>query len=94
MAKWDLSKLDKEADKQALPEPTFAARMDKATSLFRYEHLPPHLQEVSKPFHDLAVKLVNDLPPSAEATLALRSLWEAKNLAVFAKVEAAEKENA
>ncbi len=71
-----------------VPEPTYAQRMDKATALFRYEHLPPHLQEVSKPFYDLAVSLVENLLPSAEVTLALRKLWEAKNLAVYAAVEA------
>lgn len=72
------------------PDPTYTERMKKAESLFRYSHLPPHLQEVSRPFYDLATKLVDTLPPSAEATLALRSLWEAKNLAVFAAVEANE----
>lgn len=71
---------------------TEADMIAKAESLFRYEHLPPHLQEVSKPFCDLAVRLVRSLPPTAEVTLALRSLWEAKNLAVFAAVEAKEKE--
>ncbi|WHM52934.1 hypothetical protein [Sulfitobacter phage vB_SupP_AX] len=79
MAKWDLSKAH---TAQGFPE-----RMDKAVSLFRYEHLPEHLQKVSKPFYDLAVHTVETLPPSAEATLCLRSLWEAKNLAVFAAVE-------
>ena len=68
--------------------------MDKSKikSLFRYSHLPHHLQDVSKPFHDLAIHLFAELPASAELTLALRSLWEAKNLAVFAKVEAKDKE--
>lgn len=65
---------------------------DKVESLFRYSHLPDFLQEVSKPFHDLALKLITDLPSSAEVTLALRSLWEAKNLSVFAKVETKDKE--
>ncbi|ANJ20682.1 hypothetical protein RDp07_gp22 [Roseobacter phage RD-1410Ws-07] len=88
MAKWDLEKLDKEAK----PSPTYADRMDKVESLFRFAHLPEHLQAASKPFHDLAVHLTDTLPPSAEYTLALRSLWEAKNLAVFAAVEAAEGE--
>lgn len=78
------------ADTEFKPDPTYATRMDKAESLFRYSHLPPHLQEVSRPFYDLATKIVDTLPPSAEATLALRSLWEAKNLAVFAAVEAKE----
>lgn len=88
MAKWTLPKKIEDPF-----DPLYAEGMNKAVSLFRYEHLPPHLQEVSKPFYDLAVSLVDTLPPSSERTLALRSLWEAKNLAVFAKVEAAEKEN-
>lgn len=92
MAKWDMSKLDTAADEEALPDPTYAARIDKVTSLFRYDHLPVHLQDVSKPFHDMALFLTDHLPSSAEYTLALRSLWEAKNLAVFATVEAKEKE--
>lgn len=25
---------------------------------FRYDHLPPHLQAVAKPFHDLAVAII------------------------------------
>jgi len=68
--------------------------MDKAQveSLFRYAHLPEHLQVINKPFHDLALTIIAELPASAERTLAIRSLWEAKNLAVFAKVEAKEKE--
>ena len=64
----------------------------KIESLFRYSHLPPHLQKLSKPFHDMAVSLSDTLPPSAELTLALRALWEAKNLAVFALVESLDKE--
>lgn len=92
MAKWDLSKLNQEADAQAKPDPTYANRMDKVDSLFRYSHLPPHLQEHSKPFYNLAVHLTETLPSSAEYTLAIRSLWEAKNLAVLAAVEAKEKE--
>jgi len=89
MAKWDLEKL---ATAEAKPDPTYAARIEKVTSLFRYEHLPVHLQDASKPFHDLALFLTDHLPNSAEYTLALRSLWEAKNLAVFATVKAREKE--
>ena len=58
----------------------------KITSLFRYSHLPEHLQKVSKPFHDLAMELA-EYPPSPEMTLAIRALWESKNLAVFAAVK-------
>lgn len=66
---------------------SFAQRMDKVESLFRFAHLPEALQQYSKPFYDMAVQLTEMLPPSAEYTLAIRKLWEAKNLAVFAAVE-------
>ena len=96
MAKRDLSKLERNS--AAIPpenSPVYEEQRAKVESLFRYEHLQnAELKAVSKHFYDLAMTLVFDLPPSAELTLALRSLWEAKNLAVFAKVEAAEKENA
>lgn len=58
----------------------------KIENLFRYDHLPEFLQEVSKPFHDMGIDLIDKLPPSAELTLALRKLWETKNLAVYAAV--------
>lgn len=61
---------------------------DKIKSLFRYAHLPEHLQTVSKPFYDLAFSLIAELPQSAELTLAIRSLWEARNLAVYAAITA------
>lgn len=50
---------------------------------FVYEHLPPHLQEVSRPFAELAHKVANG-PSNAEATVALRKLLEAKDAAVRA----------
>ncbi len=53
---------------------------------FAYEHLPPHLQAVSKPFGDLARSLVNDLPRNPERTVALRKLLEAKDAPVRALV--------
>jgi hypothetical protein len=49
---------------------------------FAYEHLPPKLQVVSKPFGDLARQLANDLPGNAETSTALRKLLEAKDCAV------------
>lgn len=51
---------------------------------FKYEHLPPSLQDVSKPFCELAERLVVDLPANPEATTALRKLLEAKDCAVRA----------
>lgn len=66
---------------------------------FAYEHLPQHLQAVSKPFCDLARSLVETrsvedgpgnpafpLPRNPERTVALRKLLEAKDAAVRALV--------
>jgi hypothetical protein len=60
--------------------------MDRMLQFFEYEHLPPHLREVSAPFGDLARKIVADLPPNAERTTALRKLLEAKDCAVRARL--------
>ena len=51
---------------------------------FEYEHLPPGLQAVSKPFHDLAHDQVRQLPENAETTAGLRKLLEAKDCFVRA----------
>jgi hypothetical protein len=48
---------------------------------FAYDHLPPVLQEVSKPFGDLALD-VAVRAKGPEATVALRKLLEAKDAAV------------
>lgn len=47
--------------------------------LFRYDHLPEHLQAVSKPIHDVAELMINTLADGPELTVGLRKLWEAKN---------------
>ena len=51
---------------------------------FHYKHLPEKLQSVSKPFHDLALQIIETLPKNAERTTALRKLLEAKDCAVRA----------
>lgn len=53
---------------------------------FTYAHLPAHLQEVSKPFCDLAQNIVDTLPRNPERTVALRKLLESKDCAVRAKL--------
>ena len=53
---------------------------------FEFEHLPPDLQKVSKPFCELARRVVETLEPGTERTEALRKLLEAKDAAVRAKV--------
>lgn len=57
---------------------------DRMMKWFAYSHLPPHLAEVSKPFHDLAQSLCSVVEPGPERTVALRKLLEAKDAAVRA----------
>lgn len=59
---------------------------DRLMQFFAYAHLPPHLQEISKPFGDMAEWIVNTLPSNPERTVALRKLLEAKDCAVRAKL--------
>jgi len=58
--------------------------MSKLLQFFEYGHLPEKLQAVSKPFGELANKMVADLPVNSESTTALRKLIEAKDCAVRA----------
>lgn len=53
---------------------------------FAYEHLPAHLQEVSKPIGELAKEMDATLPDSAEKSVGLRKLLEAKDALVRAKL--------
>jgi hypothetical protein len=59
---------------------------NKMLQFFEYKHLPPHLQEISLQFHNLAVWIVNELPTNPEQTVALRKLLEAKDCAVRARL--------
>lgn len=66
-----------------------ASNMDKHSKIlwfFRYDHLPKNLQEVSKPFGDLAFELIENLPRNEELYQALRKLLEAKDCAVRASL--------
>lgn len=51
---------------------------------FTYEHLPAHLQTVSRPFCELAQKILEDLPCNPQRTQALNRLLESKDCAVRA----------
>lgn len=53
---------------------------------FAYQHLPAHLQEVSKPISDLATLMDETLPDGAEKSADLRKLLEAKDALVRAKL--------
>jgi hypothetical protein len=66
-------------DKQAEPQ-------EQILRFFAYEHLPPALQKVSRPF-ELLAGIIMDLPRSAERTVALRKLLESKDAAVRAALQ-------
>jgi hypothetical protein len=70
---------DRDAETGALLKPP-----DRMLKFFAFEHLRPDLQEVSKPFSELAQRLVELVPAGAERTVALRKLLEAKDAAVRA----------
>lgn len=53
---------------------------------FAYAHLPEHLQEISKPFGDMAEKMTDTLPSNPELSAGLRKLLEAKDCFVRAKL--------
>ena len=49
---------------------------------FKYDHLPEHLKDVSRPFCELATKIEETLPNGPEKSVALRKLLESKDCAV------------
>lgn len=51
---------------------------------FAFDHLPAKLQTISRHFHDLGVKITQQIEPGPERTVALRKLLEAKDAAVRA----------
>lgn len=63
---------------------------DRMLQFFMYDHLPAGLQVVSKPFCDLAHKVVRELPRNPERTVALRKLLESKDCAVRSRLEVVE----
>lgn len=46
---------------------------------FRFEHLPPHLQAISRPCAELAVAMADTLPENPDLTCGLRDLLTAKD---------------
>jgi hypothetical protein len=53
---------------------------------FTYEHLPVHLQVISAPICDLAVKFESIIPDGPEKSAGLRKLLEAKDCLVRAAI--------
>jgi hypothetical protein len=56
---------------------------------FQYGHLPPHLQEVSRPIGELATQMALQLPAGPELSAGLRKLLEAKDCFVRAALDGA-----
>lgn len=55
---------------------------------FAFSHLPPHLQEVSKQFFDLAHRMADiETDNPAEVAVGLRKLLEAKDAFVRARLD-------
>jgi len=61
--------------------------MERLLKYFAYDHLPSHLQEVSKPICEVADQINVMLPDSPEKTVGLRKLLEAKDCFVRAKLD-------
>lgn len=54
---------------------------------FKYDHLPPKLQEVSGPVAELAASMDAKLPDGAEKSAGMRKLLEAKDCFVRAALD-------
>lgn len=54
---------------------------------FEYAHLPAHLQEISRPFGELAKEMAMRAPLSEETQVGLRKLLEAKDCFVRAAIK-------
>ena len=80
--KGEFSELEFEFESNPTSEKTEPAIL----KYFSYKHLPEHLQEVSKPFGELAEMIAQKLPNGPEQSVALRKLLEAKDAAVRAKL--------
>lgn len=60
--------------------------VDHILRFFHYAHLPPELQERSRPFCELARVIIDTTERNPERTVALRKLLEAKDAFVRAAV--------
>ena len=61
--------------------------MNEIMKYFKYDHLPVHLQQVSKSCYDLAYEMNNVLPNGPEKSAGLRKLLEAKDCFVRSSLD-------
>lgn len=82
-----VAEYDKEQAGKKEPKPLeqLTPPVKHVLQFFAWSHLPPHLQEVSRKFADLAEAVARG-PQNPETTVALRKLLEAKDCAVRAYV--------
>ncbi|SDL06778.1 hypothetical protein SAMN05428953_12638 [Mesorhizobium muleiense] len=64
--------------------PAKPADTDHVLQFFAFDHLPPALKEISRPFGQMAENMTKTLPRNPERTKALNKLLEAKDAAVRA----------
>jgi hypothetical protein len=69
-----------------MADQTMTEPVEPILQFFAYAHLPAHLQEISKPFGDMAEDLVRILPRNPERSAALCKLLEARDFAVRARL--------
>lgn len=65
--------------------------VEQMLEFFEYDHLPSHLQAVSKPVGELAYEMAELLPDDPQLTTGLQKLIEAKDCFVRAQVRASKK---
>ena len=79
--------MSEEATTEQATEPMAEfVRAESIMQFFAWAHLPPHLQEISIPFYQVASSVMQMLPRNPERTVALRKLLEAKDAAVRSRV--------
>lgn len=71
-------------DQLTEPESRPEAPKDRMLQWFKWDHLPAHLQPMSRRFAELAEHVVETAEPGPERTVALRKLLEGKDAAVRA----------
>jgi hypothetical protein len=61
--------------------------MEDKLEYFQFAHLPSHLQDISKPFSELANLMADVTPTCPQQTIGLQKLLEAKDCFVRAALK-------
>jgi hypothetical protein len=71
---------------EAMPEEPQVETGERMLHWFQYEHLPEVLQQITRPFNELAHQMVGVIKAGPERTVALRKLLEAMDAAMRARL--------